>query len=78
MLAWLHLALVYVDLAGLPSEAGVVTVAGEHVHTVSALTAIEAGSRLAVVDVDPAVLALVARRAVAGEVVDPINAGGSV
>ena len=78
MTAGSHLALVNINLAGLTSEPGVLTVAGEHVHAVRALPSVEAGGGLAVVNVELAVPALIARGAGAGVVVDPVLAGGAI
>ena len=76
--AGLHLALVDVHLVGLAGEAGVLTVAGEHVDPVSALAAIETRICLTVVNIDLAVPAIVARGADAGVVVDTVVADGAV
>ena len=73
-----HLALVDINLTGLTSEAGVLTVAGEHVDAVRALPSVEAGCGLAVVNVELAVPALIARGAGAAVVVDLVQAGGAI
>ena len=73
-----HLALVYVHLAGLPSEPGVLAVAAEHVDAVRALPAVQTRGGLAVVDVELAVSALVAGGAGAAVVVDLVQAGGAI
>ena len=76
--ARLHLALVNVHLTGLPSEPGVLAVAAEHVDAVRAPPAVQTRGRLAVVNVELAVSALVAGGAGAGVVVDLVQAGGAI
>ena len=78
VLAGLHLALVNVQLAREAGKAGVVTVASEHVYTVVALAAIKTRRGLTVVNVNLAVLSIVAGLAVAGVGVDAVLAGGLV
>ena len=73
-----HLALVNINLTGLTSEAGVLTVAGEHVDAVRALPSVQTGGGLTVVNVELAVSALVARGAGAAVVVDLVQAGRSI
>ena len=73
-----HLALVDVHLAGLAGEAGVLAVAGEHVDAVRALPSVQTRGRLAVVNVELAVAALVAGGAGAAVVVDLVQAGGAI
>ena len=67
-----------VHLAGLPSQPGVLAVAAEHVDAVRAPPAMQTRGRLAVVNVQLAVSALVAGGAGAAVVVDLVQAGGAV
>lgn len=69
-------AFVYVQLTILALITGATAVTTEATQLVDALTTIQAGISHTVVNVDVTYAARHSRNAVAGEVVDPVDAGG--